>query len=114
MRSTRRARSQIQPDLVWYATATDRRGRRQVQGREAAGYPNADIYQMLAYCTALGLPVGHLVYAKGNDAETSAVIRNAGIAIHCHTVELDTAPDALAAQVDELARDRDRSPTPGS
>lgn len=28
------------------------------------GFPDADLYQMLAYCTALGLPEGRLVYAK--------------------------------------------------
>lgn len=27
---------------------------------------NEDGYQLLAYCTRLGLPVGHLVYASGN------------------------------------------------
>jgi 5-methylcytosine-specific restriction enzyme subunit McrC len=31
------------------------------------GFPNADLYQMLAYCTVLGLREGHLIYAKGNE-----------------------------------------------
>ena len=31
-----------------------------------SGYPNADLYQVLAYCTVLGLKVGRLIYAKGN------------------------------------------------
>ncbi|MEU8118688.1 hypothetical protein AB0C21_08250 [Spirillospora sp. NPDC049024] len=30
------------------------------------GFPDADLYQMLAYCTALRLSDGHLIYAKGN------------------------------------------------
>jgi hypothetical protein len=29
--------------------------------------PNADLYQLLAYCIVLGLHSGHLVYAKGNE-----------------------------------------------
>jgi 5-methylcytosine-specific restriction enzyme subunit McrC len=58
---------------------------------------------MLAYCAALNLTVGHLVYAKGNEAETSAVIRNAGTAIHCHTVDLDANPEALLTQVGGVA-----------
>ena len=34
----------------------------------SSGYPNADIYQMLAYCTALQLELGWLVYAQGERA----------------------------------------------
>ena len=33
------------------------------KAEKGAGFPNAALYQMLAYCTALRLPVGHLVYA---------------------------------------------------
>jgi 5-methylcytosine-specific restriction enzyme subunit McrC len=29
-----------------------------------SGYPNADLYQLLAYCTVLGLRAGHLTYAN--------------------------------------------------
>ena len=36
------------------------------KAEKPAGDPNADLYQLLAYCTVLGLPVGHLVYARGN------------------------------------------------
>ena len=32
----------------------------------SSSYPNADVYQMLAYCTAMQLPRGWLVYAQGN------------------------------------------------
>ena len=46
----------LRPDIVWkIGGSARRRHRRQVQGREAAGYPNADLYQLLAYCTVLGL-----------------------------------------------------------
>jgi 5-methylcytosine-specific restriction enzyme subunit McrC len=31
----------------------------------AGRYPNADHYQMLAYCTALEVPIAWLVYAQG-------------------------------------------------
>lgn len=36
------------------------------EAEKPSGFPQADTYQMLAYCTVLGLPVGHLVYAEGN------------------------------------------------
>lgn len=34
---------------------------------------------MLAYCTFLGLPTAHLVYAKGTEAEISQVARGSGV-----------------------------------
>ena len=55
----------MNPHLVWYRDG----GARAVidakyKAESVAGYPNADRYQMLAYCTALRLQVGHLVYAN--------------------------------------------------
>ncbi len=89
------------PDLVWY------RGDRPIAVIDAkykvekvAGYPNADLYQMLAYCTALGLPVGHLVYAKGNEAEQQLIVRGSGVQLHAHALDLELLPTQLLAQVD--------------
>jgi 5-methylcytosine-specific restriction enzyme subunit McrC len=92
------------PDLVWY------RGGRPLAVIDAkyklekvAGYPNADLYQMLAYCTALGLPMGHLVYAKGNEAEQKLVVRGSGVQLHAHALDLELMPVQLLAQVDGVA-----------
>ena len=92
------------PDLVWY------RGGRAIAVIDAkykvekvAGYPNADLYQMLAYCTALGLPVGHLVYAKGNEAEQQLIVRGSGVQLHAHALDLELMPAQLLAQVDDVA-----------
>lgn len=94
----------VQPDLTWLCggepvAVIDAK----YKAEKPSGFPNADVYQLLAYCTALDLPCGHLVYAKGNDAETSAVIRNARIAICCHTLDLDSESQALLLQVDNVA-----------
>lgn len=67
------------------------------------GYPDADLYQMLAYCTALGLPEGHLVYAKGNAPQRSHQVRHTGILIHQHALDLDQAPAGLLGEVRSLA-----------
>lgn len=67
------------------------------------GYPDADLYQMLAYCTALGLPEGHLVYAKGNAPHTAHRVRHAGTIIHQHALDLDQAPDGLLGEIRSLA-----------
>ena len=94
----------MNPDLVWY------RGGSPIAVIDAkykvekvAGYPNADLYQMLAYCTALDLPVGHLVYAKGNQAEQQMVVRGSGVRLHAHALDLELMPKELLAQVDALA-----------
>ncbi|MEU2508159.1 restriction endonuclease [Streptomyces sp. NPDC007863] len=68
------------------------------------GYPDADLYQMLAYCTALGLPEGHLVYAKGNEPHAAHRVRNAGVVIHQHALDLDQAPAALLADIASVSR----------
>jgi 5-methylcytosine-specific restriction enzyme subunit McrC len=59
--------------------------------------------QLLAYCTALGLPDGHLVYAKGNEAGRTHHVPGAGVTLHAHTLDLDQPPAGLLAQVDALA-----------
>lgn len=97
-------RVRMYPDLVWYqggrpAAVVDAK----YKAEKPAGFPNADVYQLLAYCTALDLAEGHLVYAKGDDPTVTHEIRNAGVTIHAHTLDLAVAPDALLARVDDLA-----------
>ena len=96
---------EIRPDLVWYvdgqpAAVVDAK----YKAEKPAGFPNADLYQMLAYCTTLQLSEGHLVYAKGNAESATHEVRHAGITIHTHTLDLAEAPPALLAQVDRLAQ----------
>lgn len=67
------------------------------------GFPDADLYQMLAYCTALSLREGHLVYAKGNAPHTTHRVRNAGVVIHQHMLELNQSPADLLSDIQALA-----------
>jgi len=95
----------MRPDLVWYtdgvpAAVIDAK----YKVEKPAGFPDADLYQMLAYCTALNLADGHLVYAKGNADEQTHTVRHADITIHAHTLDLNSPPRALLAQIDTLAR----------
>ncbi|MFN0029915.1 MAG: 5-methylcytosine restriction system specificity protein McrC [Acidimicrobiales bacterium] len=94
----------IEADLVWArhgvpAAVIDAK----YKAEKPSGFPNADVYQMLAYCTALGLPVAHLVYAKGNEHGVTHTLRNVDITIHAHTLDLAVAPSALLAQTNDLA-----------
>jgi 5-methylcytosine-specific restriction enzyme subunit McrC len=97
-------RVRIKPDLVWYhhgrtAAVIDAK----YKAEKPAGFPDADLYQLLAYCTALNLDTGHLVYAKGNEPATTHRMANTGISVVQHTLDLDAEPDALQGQVQQLA-----------
>jgi 5-methylcytosine-specific restriction enzyme subunit McrC len=94
----------LKPDIVWKIHGTpvaviDAK----YKSEKPAGYPNADLYQLLAYCTVLGLPNGHLVYAKGNEEPARHVVRHSGIEIHCRAIDLGQEPTVLLAQMRELA-----------
>lgn len=66
-------------------------------------YPNADHYQMLAYCTALSVPTAWLVYAGGGRPHLRR-IRNTGIEIIEYPLDLRREPGALLDQIDKLAQ----------
>jgi 5-methylcytosine-specific restriction enzyme subunit McrC len=94
----------LRPDIVWKVRGSavaviDAK----YKAEKPAGYPNADLYQLLAYCTVLGLRSGHLVYAKGNEKPVRHVVRRSGIEIFCHAVDLDQPPDELLVQMSDLA-----------
>jgi len=95
----------LYPDIVW-----KRRGEpvavidAKYKAEKPSGYPNADLYQLLAYCTVLNLPKGHLVYAKGNEDAAHHVIRQSGTEIICHALDLGQPPGRLLVQLNELAQ----------
>jgi 5-methylcytosine-specific restriction enzyme subunit McrC len=95
------------PDLVWYAddgspaAVVDAKYKAEKPG----GFPDADLYQMLAYCTVTRLPVGHLVYAKGNEQGAAHHVVGADITLRAHTLDLSLPPRDLLADIDRL-RDR--------
>lgn len=68
-------------------------------------YPNADHYQMLAYCTALQVPVAWLVYAQGVTAPARRRVRHTGLTVVEYPLDLSARPRALLEQVAELARE---------
>ena len=92
------------PDLVWYlesapAAVIDAK----YKAEKPDGFPDADLYKLLADATALGLDHGHLVYAKGNEVAQSWNVRNAGITIVANTLDLAAARAAILEQVASLA-----------
>ena len=58
---------------------------------------------MLAYCKVMELPRGYLVYAAGDELPRTHVIRNSGVEVYVHTIDLAGPVPALRTQVERLA-----------
>ncbi|TGN76664.1 restriction endonuclease [Streptomyces bauhiniae] len=95
----------MRPDLVWYGDTGDPLVVADAKYKVGSpqGYPDADLYQMLAYCTSLGLKHGHLIYAKGNAPHVGHTVRHSGIVLHQHALDLGQEPSALLKTVSDLA-----------
>lgn len=97
----------LKPDLSWWVGAKclavlDAK----YKAIDAGVIQHPDAYQMLAYCTAYGLPRGYLVYAKDSGAEARThVIRNSGQEIIVATLDVEKEPDELLVDVAHLADD---------
>ena len=100
-----RASMQLKPDLSWWeddlcCTFVGDAKYKYIGGNA----PNADLYQLLAYATALDLPGGLLVYAKGERPAHTYEVRNAGKRLEVAEVDLAGDVDELLPRIDELAK----------
>ena len=69
----------IRPDLSWWEDGVCKFvGDAKYKNITGKSVPNADLYQMLAYATALDLPGGLLIYAKGETNIASYKVWHAG------------------------------------
>ena len=98
-------RINMKPDVVWM------RGGRPIavadlkyKSIDNKTLPNADVYQALAYATALGLDRAHLIYAKGNETPVQHDILHNGITIVVHAVDLDVTLQQLTDTVESLGQ----------
>ncbi len=96
----------LRPDLSWWeggecVFAGDVKYKRV----NPAGYVHADLYQMLAYTIAAGLPGGLLIYAAGETDEATHQIRHAGKTLRVMTLDLQGTPDTILARIDDVARE---------
>nr|HMS72789.1 hypothetical protein [Baekduia sp.] len=70
----------------------------------STSFPNADAYQMLAYCIRYGLPEGTLVYAQDErGGQRDHEIRNAGITVRVRSLDLAASHGEVLDQVSRLA-----------
>lgn len=96
---------QLKPDLTWWRSG---RCRAVIDAKYKAlkddRFPNADAYQVLAYCTGYELSDGHLVYARGEGTRRGRhEISNASKTIHVHALDLEVPPSSLLDQVAGVA-----------
>ena len=96
-------RVNLEPDLTWW------------DGRDClfvgdAKYkhideraPNADLYQLLAYATALDLPGGLLVYAKGEREPATYQVRHSGKRLEVAVLDLSGTLDAVLERIGHVA-----------
>ena len=93
----------LKPDLSWWD------GRRCVFVGDAKykrineRVPNADLYQLLAYASALELPGGLLIYAEGEAEPAVHRVRHAGKRLEIAALDLSGTTDALLADIGKLA-----------
>ena len=107
---------ELKPDLVLYGA--DGKPRAVVDAKykaeKPAGYPNVDVYQLLAYCTATRLKVGHLVYAEGGAETDDVVVPNAKVVIRRHALNLALPVGGLMRQIGKVAGEIDSAEWPGT
>ena len=92
------------PDLSWWngetCTFVGDAKYKKVDDKSA---PNSDLYQMLAYATALDLPGGILIYAKGDADAANHIVRHAGKRLEVFALDLSGSLDQILARVRTLA-----------
>lgn len=98
----------LRPDLVWREGGKpcfvgDVKYKNLTRESDNNRVPNSDLYQLLAYVTALDLPGGMLIYAQG-EAETARYqVRHSGQRLEVATLDLSGSLEQTLAGVGKLA-----------
>ena len=95
----------LRPDLTWWdgpsCLFVGDAKYKNLAGKRAP--PNADLYQLLAYVTALDLPGGLLIYAQGEADEGAYRVRHAGKLLEVAALDLTGRLDEVLDRVCDLA-----------
>ena len=95
----------LKPDLSWWDGRTCRFvGDAKYKRVQDERVPNADLYQLLAYATALDLPGGMLVYAGGEAEEVVHQVRHTGKRLEVSALDLSGTISDLQGRIRDLAR----------
>ncbi len=93
----------LKPDLTWWEGKECLFVGDVKYKRTDGGVPNSDLYQLLAYVTALDLPGGMLIYAKGEADDVTHVIRHSGKKLIIVALDLSRSLDQVLSAVDDIA-----------
>ena len=103
-------RISMKPDLSWWPSGPARDGARPLfvgdakyKKLEPQDFEHADIYQMLAYCTAADLTSGLLIYAAGEDKPREYRIKHVGKTVEVASLNLGGSPEAILGEARRLA-----------
>ena len=98
------SRVSLKPDLTWWQ---DGRcmfvGDAKYKAVRDKRVPNADLYQLLAYVTALRLPSGILIYAEGEEAPVIHKVRDSGRRLEVAALDLSGTLEEVLERVGDLA-----------
>ena len=98
-------RIRLKPDISWWdGTVCNFIGDLKYKRLGADAVVNADIYQLLAYSLATGLPSGLLVYAAGEAEPMVYRIPGADKRLEVVTIDVSGSPEDVLARVRSLAR----------
>ena len=94
----------LRPDLTWwYSGNCVFVGDAKYKDLSDDSAPNADLYQLLAYVTALDLPGGMLIYAKGEREPATYHVRYSGKRLEVAALDLSGTLDDALKRVGSLA-----------
>ena len=100
----REGRVRLRPDLVWRnGPDTVFVGDAKYKNITGRPVPEDDLYQLLAYTTALDLPGGLLVYAQGEADERVYTVRNSGKRLEVAALDLSKDLDSVLTRINSLA-----------
>ncbi len=95
----------LRPDLSWWDGETCRFvGDAKYKKVSHSSVPNADLYQLLAYATALDLPGGLLIYAQGEAEAARYRIRNTRKQLEVVALDLSGSLEEILERVKVIAR----------
>ena len=96
----------LRPDLTWWEGSScvfvgDAKYKNITGERRV---PNDDLYQLLAYVTALDLPGGLIIYAQGEADTTTYRVRHSGKRLEVAALNLSVTLEDVLTRVSELAQ----------
>ncbi len=94
----------IDPDITWWrdgrCTAVIDAKYKALHGTSP---PNADLYQMLAYCSRLGLQHGNLIYGTPSRGRGDYELIGSGVRVAVHGIDLAAPLSAVREQLASIA-----------